>query len=180
MERFFRPLFFLLLAFYVCGCSPAKLRATDERLVAYVELFKAEAFKRGVVLPDLNYIKVVIVPAADAPGLHGLCRSEEGVGANLMPIKRKTVYISDAAYNRSEFATMVTVFHELSHCFLGTAHREDKTHVFIHESGISYTGEMPVSIMVPSYFNSNQEPVAELYWDLYVDELFGVIANPFY
>ena len=172
-------IFLLVTTIVFSGCGPGVLRATDESLLPYVEQFRHEAEKRGIELPELNYLTIIVVPAESVPGLHGVCRTEEGTNAAFIRVKRKSIQISEAAVSHGEFATRVTMFHELAHCIMELEHEETVVPAYVNRPGLYYNGPMPISIMAPRYFGPAQEPVAELYWDRYLDQLFGLRANPF-
>jgi hypothetical protein len=174
--------FILFVAMFLTansGCAPATLRATDERLSSYVDLFRSEAQKRAINVDELNYLKITIVSESEMPGLHGVCVTESGTNTYGVKVTRRNVMISEAAMSKGEFAAKVTTFHELSHCMLGGAHKDGTTNVSISQGGVSYSGSMPLSLMNSHYFQPAQVAVAELYWDGYVDELFGLKPNPF-
>jgi hypothetical protein len=161
------------------GCAPAKLQSSDERLTDFIEEFKTEARSRGVNPPELNYLSAKVVSDVEIPGLMGVCTKESGSSPVFLPVTRWTVRIAERALKEGDFTVKVTMFHELGHCFLGLDHDDSSTLIAINRNGVNYSGPMPLTIMHKTFFNYLQLPVAKLYWKQYLDELFGLTANPF-
>lgn len=176
MKRsFLLSLTLICLSILVSGCGKSILRSTDERLLPYVNEFEKEARIRGITLPELDYLKIEIRSASELPGYMGLCVEETGGAILEGSIKHYTLKISQMTIDRGDFETRVTIFHELGHCLLNRGHYDHNVLVNVNGSYVV----MPVSIMGTVFFSNSQLPIVRLYWDKYVDELFGLVDSPF-
>jgi hypothetical protein len=165
--------------FCLCACQPAHLESSDVRLTGFLASFRRDAALRGKTLPDFTYFTLRVIPASDVPGLNGICHKSEGSITYGGSVQWRSVEISDQTLVGDEFAALVTVYHELGHCFLDLEHNDNQISIRVERGSGFFYELMPVSLMQAKYFNPNQVPLAKAYWKEYVDQLFGVVSNPF-
>jgi hypothetical protein len=154
-------LLIVLLALVLAGCGSVPRLKTDPALEPYVESFKAEARRRGVltapvvaVFDDLRHI----VPPVAGKTVLGTCTS------GVVRIDR-TYWASLATTDADREALM---YHELGHCALGRGHVEGwTTHTHPHLNGAVV--RIPSSVMRAEFIGGYAWFIAR---DYYINELF--------
>ena len=115
-------IFFLLiiLFFFSCGEEGTNDVNIDPELQPYVDMFLAEASKRGqnIDLADSG-LDMIFEEGISTPDYAGICRYK--LGANEIGIDRE-LWDRTESENRRQWL----VFHELGHCVLDRSHRNDK------------------------------------------------------
>jgi hypothetical protein len=113
-------LFFLLIA--TLSCQKQTLEPTvyqiDKDLQPFVTSFADEAKKRGI---DIKYENLIMVFDSSSENLCGKCTKQPSEGQRTIIIKKDFLCWKGVPNQNKE----ALVFHELGHCLLGRAHRDD-------------------------------------------------------
>ncbi|WP_235297079.1 hypothetical protein [Portibacter marinus] len=155
------PLFAILFSFLISSCSSdfiveeLQYPDADPRLWEYFERFENEALQRGLRI-DLNQIEIIgkIEPIEDQ-GVAGVCQYGSAIHNNIA-IDRD--FWNRVGANQRE----MVVFHELGHCVLLRAHREDQ-----NQSGLCLSIMRSGTGTCRDAYNVVNRPA-------YLDELFSI------
>lgn len=127
----------------------------EEALWPYFQLFEEEAARRGVTVDLVESGITGMIAEIDEGNVIGRCQYGRYAGNH--------VTIDQTFWNRSgQLGREMVVFHELGHCYLGRAHREDR-----FQSGSCVSIMRSGTCCCRDAYRSTTR-------SYYVDELFGV------